>query len=209
MDPHFIFNCLNSIDKYILMEQGEKASHYLNRFARLVRLILNQSDSVRVPLEKEAEMLRYYLELEAQRFKDPFSWEVKVDPSLLPAEVELPTMLVQPYVENAIWHGLQHRPGSGKLLVEFRRLGNDVECVIEDNGVGRDASARINAERGRVHQSKSMQVNADRMKLFAETHSSGVRSEIMDLKDEQGIAIGTRVHLVLPIDGSDDEQQED
>lgn len=205
MDPHFIFNCLNSIDKYILMEQGEKASHYLNRFARLVRLILNQSDSVRVSLEREAEMLRYYIELECLRFKKPFTWDVKVDPQLLLAETELPTMLVQPYVENAIWHGLQHKPETGHLTVEFRKLEDQVECVIEDNGIGREASARINAERMRIHQSKSMQVNADRMKLLEETNKTGARVEIIDLKDRDGKAIGTRARIVLPIDNLENE----
>lgn len=205
MDPHFIFNCLNAIDKYILMEQGEKASHYLNSFARLVRLILNQSDSVRVPLEKEAELLRYYIELECLRFRKPFAWEVRVDPELLLADVELPTMLVQPYVENAIRHGLQHKADAGRLLVEFRKRGEEVECTIEDDGIGRAASAVINAERGHIHHSKSMQVNADRMKLFEEMHSSGVLAEVIDLKDREGNAIGTRVRLVLPIDDLDDE----
>lgn len=209
MDPHFIFNCLNAIDKYILMEQGEKASHYLNRFARLVRLILNQSDSVRVPLEKEVELLRYYIELECLRFRKPFAWEVKVDPELLLAEVELPTMLVQPYVENAIRHGLQHKAEAGRLLVEFRKRGDEVECTIEDDGIGRAASAIINAERGHIHHSKSMQVNADRMKLFEEMHSSGVLAEVIDLKDREGNAIGTRVRLVLPIDDLDDEAHEE
>lgn len=207
MDPHFIFNCLNSIDKYILMEQGEQASRYLNRFAKLVRLILNQSDSVSVPLEKEAEMLRYYLELEALRFKTPFAWEVKVDPELALAEAELPTMLVQPYVENAIWHGLQHKKNAGRITVEFRKLGSDLECTIEDDGIGREASVRINAERRRAHQSKSMRVNADRLRLFEETHGSIVRAEIIDLKDRDGNALGTRVRLVLPIDSLEEEPQ--
>jgi ligand-binding sensor domain-containing protein len=205
MDPHFIFNCLNSIDKYILMEQGEQASRYLNRFAKLVRLILNQSDSVSVPLEKEAEMLRYYLELEALRFKSPFTWEVKVDPELALAEAELPTMLVQPYVENAIWHGLQHKESAGRIIVEFRKLGNDLECTIEDDGIGREASARINADRRVGHLSKGMRVNADRLRLFEETHGSGVRSEIIDLKDRDGNALGTRVRLVLPIESLEEE----
>lgn len=207
MDPHFIFNCLNSIDKYILMEQGEKASRYLNSFARLVRLILNQSESVSVPLEKEAEMLRYYLELEALRFKTPFAWEVKVDPDLLLAEAELPTMLVQPYAENAIWHGLQHKDGAGRITVEFRKLGNDLECVVEDDGIGREASARINAERRRAHHSMGMRVNADRLRLYAETHSSSVRTDIEDLRDIEGQPRGTRVRLVLPIESLEETNQ--
>jgi len=205
MDPHFIFNCLNSIDNYILMEQGAKASHYLNRFARLVRLILNQSESMTTPVEQEAELLRYYLELEAQRSKHPFAWAVNVDPELLLAEAELPTLLVQPYVENAIWHGIQHLQRAGRITVTFRKVGLELECVIEDDGIGRAASAALHAERPRTHESKAMRLNADRLRIFEETHSRGVRAEITDLKDDDGHALGTRVRLLLPIESLEDE----
>src|SRR5262249_19109527 len=120
MNPHFVFNSLNSIDTFIIMQRSEEASRYLNRFAKLIRLILHQADQLTVPLKKETEMLGYYMELEALRFSTPFTFELKTDPRLLDRDVRLPPMLVQPIVENAIWHGLQHKQGQGHLLVDFR-----------------------------------------------------------------------------------------
>lgn len=199
MNPHFVFNCMNSIDKYILMNEPEQASRYLNRFAKLVRLILNQSDRVSVPLDKEVEMLRYYLELEALRFEEPFTFEVVADPLLLNEDPELPAMLVQPYVENAIWHGLQHKHGRGHIRVDFRKLGNDLVVTVEDNGVGRAEAARIKAQRSTVHSSKAMQVNADRMRLMEELKLGGASVVIDDITDRDGKALGTRVTITLPL----------
>jgi len=204
MNPHFVFNCMNSIDKYILMNEPEKASRYLNRFAKLVRLILNQSDHVSVALDKEVEMLRYYLELEALRFEEPFTFDVKADPLLLNEDPELPAMLVQPYVENAIWHGLQHRRGPGHIRVDFRKLGDSLVVTVEDNGVGRAEAARIKAQRTSVHSSKAMQVNADRMHLLEELKLGGTSVAIDDLTDRAGSALGTRVTITLPLEALQD-----
>ena len=200
MDPHFIFNCLNSIDKYIVMEQSEEASRYLNKFARLIRLILNQSDHVTVSLDKEVELLRYYLELEALRFENPFSFTVSMDPMLEREEPELPAMLVQPYVENAIWHGLQHKQGSGHIRVEFRKLADTMVVTVEDDGVGRAEAGRIKAMRTTLHSSKGMQVNADRMKLMEDLSRSGTTVYIEDLIDRSGTPLGTRVTITLPLE---------
>jgi ligand-binding sensor domain-containing protein len=200
MDPHFVFNCMNSIDRYIVMNEPEKASRYLNRFAKLVRLILHQSDHVTVPLEKEVEMLNYYLELESLRFEEPFSFEVITDPLLEREEPEIPAMLVQPYVENAIWHGLQHRKGRGHVKVEFRKLGDSMVVTVEDDGIGRDEAARIKAQRTTVHSSKGMQVNADRLSLLKELELEGSSVVIDDLVDREGKALGTRVTITLPLE---------
>ena len=200
MNPHFVFNCMNSIDKFILMNEPEQASHYLNRFAMLVRLILNQSDHVSVALEKEVELLRYYLELEALRFEEPFTFAVVADPLLVNEEPELPAMLVQPYVENAIWHGLQHRRGPGHIRVDFRKQGDSMMVIVEDNGVGRAEAARINARRTAMHSSRAMQVNADRMRLLEELKHGGASVTIEDLADRDGTALGTRVNITLPLE---------
>jgi len=204
MDPHFIFNCLNSIDHFILGEDKRKASHYLNRFARLIRLILQQSESTTVPLEREVEMLRYYLELEAVRFETPFTWDVKVDPLLQHDPIELPTMLVQPFVENAIWHGLQHKSGTGRVEVTFRTVNEGVECTIEDDGIGRAASSEINKGRHSVHKSMGMRVTTDRIKLLTEQHRRTARINVHDLADKDGRPLGTRVVIVVPIEMEED-----
>lgn len=206
MDPHFIFNCLNSIDSFIIASEREQASHYLGRFAKLIRLILQHSDSTRVPLEREVEMLKYYLELEALRFKHPFTFEVRVDEELEGEPVELPTMLVQPYIENAIWHGLRHKDSAGHIKVEFRLHADDLECVVEDNGVGRTASRAINQQRSGVHKSMGMRVSADRLRLYGELEQGASRVVVEDLRDADGKASGTRVTIAIPLLGKENEQ---
>ena len=199
MDPHFIFNCLNSIDSFIIANDREQASHYLGRFAKLIRLILQHSDSTRVPLEREVEMLSYYLELEALRFKFPFTFAVNIDKELDGEPVELPTMLIQPYIENAIWHGLRHKTSPGHISVDLRLNGDQLECTVQDNGIGREASRAINQQRSGVHRSMGMRVSADRLRIYGELERGASRVTIHDLKDAQGGALGTRVVILIPI----------
>lgn len=206
MDPHFVFNCLNSIDSFIIANDREQASHYLGRFAKLIRLILQHSDSTRVPLEREVEMLRYYLELEALRFKTPFTFEVVMDEQLEGEPVELPTMLVQPYIENAIWHGLRHKESAGHLSVTFALRDDHLECVVEDNGIGREASRRINEQRSGIHKSMGMRVSADRLRIYGELERGASRVMVEDLKDPQGSATGTRVIINFPLMVKETEQ---
>jgi len=163
-------------------------------------LILNQSDHVTVSLDKEVELLRYYLELEALRFENPFSFTVSMDPMLEREEPELPAMLVQPYVENAIWHGLQHKQGPGHIRVEFRKLADTMVVTVEDDGVGRAEAGRIKAMRTTLHSSKGMQVNADRMKLMEDLSRSGTTVYIEDLIDRSATPLGTRVTITLPLE---------
>ncbi|MBK9699862.1 MAG: histidine kinase [Flavobacteriales bacterium] len=200
MDPHFVFNSLNSIDRFILMQRSEEASRYLNRFAKLIRLILHRTDQLTVPLKKEVEMLGYYMELESLRFETPFSFELKTDPRLLDRDVRLPPMLVQPFVENAIWHGLQHKQGPGRLQLDFRLHGEDLLITVEDDGVGREASARINAQRRSDHQSKATELTENRLELLRRNAGLHSRVEIIDLRDAAGEASGTRVAITLSLD---------
>lgn len=200
MDPHFVFNSLNSIDRFIIMQRSEEASRYLNRFAKLIRLILHQGDQVTVPLRKETEMLGYYMELEALRFSTPFLFDLKTDPRLFERDLRLPPMLVQPIVENAIWHGLQHKRSQGHLLVDFRLHGDDLVITVEDDGVGREASARINAQRHSDHQSKATEVTANRLELLRRNASINSRIETIDLRNEQGEPTGTRVVITLSLE---------
>ncbi|MEO8066346.1 MAG: histidine kinase [Flavobacteriales bacterium] len=209
MDPHFVFNCLNSIDSYILSNDPAKASHYLGRFAKLIRLILQHSDTVTVPLEREVEMLRYYLELEALRFHTPFTFVLKVDPLLNGEGVQLPTMLVQPYVENAIWHGLQHKEAPGRVEVVFRLSGDHLECTVEDDGIGREASRAINAGRIGVHRSMGMRVSADRLRLLHAQKQRTAEVTVHDLHDRTGAPLGTRVVITFPLVASHDEEQQE
>ncbi len=119
MNPHFVFNALNSVQNFILKNDTREASRYLTKFARLMRLILENSESPMVPLAREIELLRYYTELENLRFNQKFSFDFQVDPNLSPEAVSIPGMLIQPHIENAIWHGLMHKTEPGHLWVRF------------------------------------------------------------------------------------------
>ncbi|MCW5899896.1 MAG: histidine kinase [Flavobacteriales bacterium] len=203
MDPHFIFNCLNSIDGYIVSNDPAKASHYLGRFAKLIRLILQYSDSTTIPLEREVEMLRYYLELEAQRFRTPFQFSVRMEEGLEDEAIHIPTMLVQPFVENAIWHGLQHKEGQGHLRIMFRNRGDDLVCTVEDDGIGREASRRINEGREKTHRSMGMRVSSDRLELLRTRERGTAHVEVSDLRDPTGTLV--TIHIPLRREALDEQ----
>jgi ligand-binding sensor domain-containing protein len=199
MNPHFIFNCMNSIDLYILKNDAENASRYLNKFAKLVRLILSQSNEMSVPLGKELEMLKYYIELEELRFDTPFTHTISVDEQIDVDEIEVPSMLLQPYVENAIMHGLRHKKEKGSLLVSIRRHEGSLRCIIEDDGVGRQRSLAINRARALQHDSKGSILTAERLAILNTSADKPVVT-ITDLVDENGTPAGTRVEINIPFE---------
>lgn len=199
MNPHFIFNCLNSIDYYILKNESEKASDYLNRFSRLIRLILQNSTKNQVNLKEELEALRLYIEMEALRFQGQFKYTIQVKNGLVPVDHEVPPMLLQPYVENAIWHGLLHSEGPGRLDIILAIEGHNLLCCIEDNGVGRDFVHEMNANAKLKTRSMGTKITEDRLELFSKLYHSEAAVEIIDLKDREGRAIGTRVELSIPV----------
>ncbi|MBL0018914.1 MAG: histidine kinase [Bacteroidetes bacterium] len=120
MNPHFIFNCLNSINSFILDNDQETASRYLIKFAKLIRLILENSNSKLIPLQSELDALKLYIEMEALRFEPKFSWQIDVDEEVAAHHVMVPPLILQPFVENAIWHGLLHKSGPGNLMSPSR-----------------------------------------------------------------------------------------
>jgi ligand-binding sensor domain-containing protein len=143
MNPHFIFNCLNSIENYILKNESVKAAEYINDFARLIRLILQNSRSEYIPLKDEVEALELYLQMESLRFDDKFSYSIQVASDVELTEIDIPPMLIQPFIENAIWHGLIPKNAPGNISVEISLLNGDLLCMIEDNGIGRPRLSRI------------------------------------------------------------------
>ena len=141
MNPHFIFNCLNSINRFIMKNESQAASDYLTQFSRLIRLVLNNSKKTWIPLEDEMEMLVLYLDMEKLRFKDAFSYSIHCDEEADPDNTFIPPLLLQPFVENAIWHGLMHKKENGLLTISFRKEKDILHCTIMDNGVGRAVAA--------------------------------------------------------------------
>jgi ligand-binding sensor domain-containing protein/putative methionine-R-sulfoxide reductase with GAF domain len=200
MNPHFIFNCLNAIDNFILKNNPEQASLFLNKFARLIRSILSESDKSEIPVESEMEMLKNYIELENLRFDEKFTCSIDIDPSINGCGLELPPMLIQPFVENAIIHGLSNKTGSKKLSVQLRLVNSNIECTIEDNGVGRLEAARIRNSKSVSHESKGMKITASRFELLHQKMSDDGNILVTDLFDNENNPCGTRVKINIPVE---------
>ncbi|CAN5392218.1 hypothetical protein BH09BAC5_BH09BAC5_24720 [soil metagenome] len=204
MNPHFIFNAINSIQHFVLQNDSEHAYNYLAKFSNLIRLVLDQSQSESIPLDHELKMLKLYIELEQLRFERPFTYKIEVDSELQDENIKIPGMLVQPFVENAIWHGLlPKKSGDATLYISFRTKQRYVEITIEDNGVGRNAVENTSHEKTK-RRSYGLQITEARLKLAEQQHSDQPTFRIIDLKDENGIASGTKVVINLVRDNYDD-----
>jgi ligand-binding sensor domain-containing protein/putative methionine-R-sulfoxide reductase with GAF domain len=199
MNPHFVFNCLNSIQECIVTQKYGEASLYLNKFAKLFRSVLNNSGKGMVTLAEETEVLELYLALEHMRFEKSFTYSIDMDEDLESDEMVIPSMLLQPYVENALWHGLMHKQGERKLCISFRRKSNSMfECVIEDNGIGRKKAMELKEQQNKSkrHTSRGMAISQDRLDLLQKQGQHAVL-EIVDKYNDAGEATGTKVVIEL------------
>lgn len=195
MNPHFLFNSLNSIQQMILAGEDRNATLYLSKFSRLLRMVLLHSDKENITLKEELDTLNLYVELEFLRFKGSFRYDITCDEKIDREEIKIPVMLIQPFVENAIWHGLLHKQGSRCLRIEFSEDADEsMLCVIEDNGIGREAAGKI---RNDLHTRKGIAVAMERLMTLATDHDLKNKLRIDDIKDERGNAAGTRVVLNL------------
>ena len=198
MNPHFVFNCLNSIQECIVTEKYGEASLYLNKFSKLFRSVLNNSSRLMVSLAEEIEVLELYLSLEHMRFEKSFDYSIQVEEDLETDEIMIPSMLLQPFVENALWHGLMHKQGDRQLNVCFEKLNEDVyQCVIDDNGIGRKKALELKEQQSKTkrHVSKGMSICKDRIELLQKQgHHAMLR---IDDKYDGGTATGTRVVMEL------------
>jgi ligand-binding sensor domain-containing protein len=200
MNPHFVFNSLNSIQHYIYNSKSEEAIKYLNKFARLVRIILNNSDKPTVTVAEDLEALRLYLELEQMRFENKFEYKIEVNESVDEDYDVMPPLLMQPYVENAILHGLNPKPEKGFLTINISTQNNLIVCTITDNGIGRKQASEIKRTMpGNKHKSLGMKITEDRLKILNELHRSNLNIKIIDLEDDNGNSKGTQVVIYIPI----------
>jgi len=199
MNPHFIFNALNSIKKFVLSNDAENADAYLGKFSKLIRLILNTTREPSISLEKEIEMLTLYLQMEKLRFGKKLSYQVNVDPSLTERTVFIPTMIIQPFIENAVLHGIMHKEGEGEISISFFDRDNHLEVNVKDNGVGRKAAAIMNINRDRPHNSFGIEVTKDRLLALKPETSTPSGIEIVDM-EEDGAAAGTLVKIFIPLE---------
>lgn len=195
MNPHFIFNCLRSIK--ILTEQNntQEASIYLGKFSKLMRNILEQSRDEESILAKELETLQLYIEMESLRVKDKMTWEILIADEIDIDFIKIPSLLIQPYVENAIWHGIMNLEGQGKLTVQLKQEEKVLIIEIIDNGVGRKKSTLLNANQLNKPQSFGTKINQERIDLLNFKTDYNARVEVFDLCDEKNNVSGTKVRI--------------
>jgi LytS/YehU family sensor histidine kinase len=196
MNPHFIFNCMNSIQGMILSDQSMQASTYLTKLSRLVRSVLENSVKTFIPLQDVIDNLKLYLELESLRFDQKFNYDFHVE-NLDTYNVEMPSMLIQPYVENSIWHGLLKKEGEKNIHIRFYGKDNECICEIEDNGIGRIKAAELNLKK--KHQSLGTIITQEMFDTLHKIKDTAYNVEIIDLYDSQHIATGTKVIIRMDI----------
>lgn len=197
INPHFISNSLNAIESLVNLNQREAASKYLIHFSRLSRRILNSSRNAVNSLAEELQTLKHFLELEQLRFRDKLSYEIDVSSGIVPELIEIPALLLQPYVENAIWHGIKPKSDPGKLKIVIERQDKSLVCIVEDDGVGREKAREIKQRSTfQLQKSQGMKINEERLEIVGRT--KGAKVEVIDLIDTAGNPIGTRVVIRLP-----------
>lgn len=199
MNPHFIFNTLNSIQYYMYQHDKIATNNYLTKFSSLMRKVLDNSQHTSVPLSDELSALNLYLELETIRFRDKFDYTITIDEEIDPLLYKVPTMLIQPYVENSITHGLIPMEGKGKVVIDLKLRNDSILCTIEDNGIGREASKEKNKAREGNHNSLGTRITESRLDLVNELYGTSLCVEYTDLKNESGEPTGTRVEIHIPI----------
>lgn len=198
MNPHFLFNTLNSLQDLILKHDIKNSNYYLNKFSILMREVLDVSGKEEIALAREIKLLGTYLELEKLRFGDDFKFEIKTDETLDTDHLMLPPMIIQPFIENALKHGLLHKKGDKSLLVEFQLAQEILSCKVTDNGVGRKRSGEIKARSSRTHQSFATEATDKRMDLLNSFNNKKYSFEIIDLYDNEK-STGTKVIILIPI----------
>jgi len=180
----------------ILKEDNDNSHLYLSRFSELLRMLLDNANQPFVSLRKEINLLELYLSLENLRIPD-LKYTIEIDPVIDSNRVAIPNMMLQPYIENAIWHGLSHKKGERNLNIRISRKGDNVVCEVEDNGVGRKMSAELKSLYRKEHRSRGMELLSKRFSLLSKEYGSEIQTTIEDLHDN-GTALGTRVAITVP-----------
>ena len=198
MNPHFIFNALNSVNNYIAKSDERSANRFLSEFSTLMRAVLENSEEDFIPLSKELELLELYVKLEHSRFPDKFDYTIEVDDHIDIDAFQIPPMLLQPYIENAIWHGLRYKKEKGKLSISLRQRNKEtIEIVISDDGIGRKKSTQIKTQNQKRQKSKGMGNIKKRIAILNDMYKDRVDVHIKDLKTDE---TGTKVILTLKKD---------
>lgn len=197
MNPHFVFNCLNSIKSLIQEDQKDKSIVYLTIFSKLIRTLFNNADKKEITLYDEIETCKLYLQLEALRFDSKFSYSVNVDPAIDLKSIYVPALIIQPFIENSIWHGIVPKETDGYVKLTVTQNNHTVEIIVDDNGIGREASRLNKASSKITHQSKGVNLTESRLKLDNLLKSRQAHLDIVDKKDNNEAPSGTTVVLKI------------
>lgn len=198
MKPHFIFNTLNSIGYYIFNNNPESSLNYISKFSSLMRKILDNSSSQHISLKEEIDAIKLYIELECYRFSGRLKYKLDLDYELDMERTYIPTFLIQPHVENAIWHGLMHKEGEGLLKISIKEYEKSIICIIEDDGIGREKSAEINSKAKVKKESKATKITTNRANIINTLYKKNIKIDIIDLFNDNGSATGTKVIIEFP-----------
>ncbi len=199
MNPHFIFNTLNSIQYYMYQHDKLATNNYLTKFSSLMRKVLENSRHTSVPLNDELDALKLYLDLEIIRFRDKFTYEITIDEEIDTLLYKVPTMLIQPYVENSICHGLIPAENKGSIKIDLKLKDDYISCTIEDTGIGREAAMNRKNKSENNHNSLGTQIVASRLDLVNALYGTTLKTIYTDLKNKEGEPVGTRVEIQIPI----------
>lgn len=200
MNPHFIFNSLQSIQNFLISNKPEDANEYLLKFSKLMRLVLENSQMQDVTLKDDILTLELYMQLEKLRFTKPFEYEIVVEASVDIDADTIPPLLLQPFVENAIWHGLQYKTDSGNILIRIKKEKDMLICVVEDNGVGRSNMQKLKNPVMKK-ESLGMKLTEERIILLQKIRGVKATLRVVDLYNEKNVPEGTRVEVLLPLAG--------
>ncbi len=199
MNPHFIFNSLNSVNQFIAQNKEIEANKYLSSYSSLMRNMLENSSKDFIPIQKEIEQLNKYLELEHLRFNDKFDYKIFIDSNIENENILIPNMLIQPHIENAIWHGLRYKEEKGNLKVNMNLKSNFIEVTIEDNGIGVKRSQEIKTKNQRVHQSIGLTNIKERIKLLNDLYNLNISFTINNLTSESGTIVNINIPYLTNI----------
>ena len=200
MNPHFIFNALNSIKHYIINNEQKNAVHYLNKFSKLIRKILELSYVKEITLQEELDIIALYLNIENIRFSNEIDFTIHVDEAIDLLKIKVPPLILQPFLENALWHGLSSKKDNKKIEINVSKTNSKlITITIEDNGIGRKASAKIKAQKVINTKSIGIQLTKERLQNFVSNTEKNFSLTFKDLVDDNGIALGTQVVLKLPV----------
>lgn len=202
MNPHFVFNSLNAISHLVASKQNEKGIAYLSKFSKLLRIILDESENNFVALKDEIKMLDLYLQIEAMRFGDTFSYAIQADGNIEEDDISVPALLLHPLVENAVWHGLLHKQGQRRLIIHFKMIADDMmQCIVKDNGIGLAAAKEMKEKRlnGIIHKSKGVQLVKDRLKALEQQFGKPAFFSMEDIHTGSYFVSGTMITIQFPV----------